>query len=93
MERVVPSKVRLLRVGWQLVQSKVVLFYLNFTILRFELSKPYLSMGAVFSIFAGVYYWFNKLTGLNYSEFLAQSHFWVFFVGVNITFFPMVRDE
>ena len=48
-----------------------------------------LSMGAVFSIFAGIYYWFNKITGLNYSEFLAQCHFWVFFVGVNITFFPM----
>nr|AEP20713.1 cytochrome c oxidase subunit I [Kryptoperidinium foliaceum endosymbiont] len=48
-----------------------------------------LSMGAVFSIFGGVYYWFEKLTGVNYSEILAQIHFWVFFVGVNITFFPM----
>ena len=46
-------------------------------------------MGAVFSIFAGIYYWFNKLTGLNYSEFLSQLHFWVFFIGVNLTFFPM----
>lgn len=46
-------------------------------------------MGAVFSIFAGFYYWFNKITGLTYSEFLAQCHFWIFFVGVNITFFPM----
>jgi len=48
-----------------------------------------LSMGAVFSIFAGIYYWFNKLTGLNYSEFLSQLHFWIFFIGVNLTFFPM----
>ena len=48
-----------------------------------------LSMGAVFSIFAGLYYWFEKLTGVQYSEFLAQLHFWVFFVGVNLTFFPM----
>jgi cytochrome c oxidase subunit 1 len=48
-----------------------------------------LSMGAVFSIFAGIYYWFEKMTGVNYSEILAQIHFWVFFVGVNITFFPM----
>jgi len=48
-----------------------------------------LSMGAVFSIFAGVYYWFNKITGLRYSEFLSQLHFWVFFIGVNLTFFPM----
>ena len=46
-------------------------------------------MGAVFSIFAGVYYWFNDLTGLCYSEFLSQLHFWVFFIGVNLTFFPM----
>ena len=48
-----------------------------------------LSMGAVFSIFAGFYYWFEKITGLKYSEFLAQLHFWIFFVGVNLTFFPM----
>ena len=46
-------------------------------------------MGAIFSIFAGTYYWFNKITGLNYSEFLAQLHFWIFFIGVNLTFFPM----
>ena len=50
-------------------------------------------MGAVFSIFAGLYYWFEKLTGVQYSEFLSQLHFWVFFVGVNFTFFPMVRDK
>ena len=48
-----------------------------------------LSMGAIFSIFGGVYYWFNKITGVQYSEFLAQLHFWVFFIGVNLTFFPM----
>jgi hypothetical protein len=48
-----------------------------------------LSMGAVFSIFAGVYYWFYKITGNEYSETLAQIHFWVFFIGVNMTFFPM----
>jgi len=46
-------------------------------------------MGAVFSIFGGIYYWFNKITGIEYSEVLAQIHFWVFFTGVNITFFPM----
>lgn len=48
-----------------------------------------LSMGAIFSIFAGIYYWFNKITGVQYSEVLAQIHFWVFFIGVNLTFFPM----
>ena len=41
-------------------------------------SKPYLSMGAVFSIFAAVYFWFCKITGVEYSEVLAQIHFWVF---------------
>jgi len=48
-----------------------------------------LSMGAVFAMFAGWYYWIEKITGLNYSETLGQIHFWMFFIGVNITFFPM----
>jgi len=48
-----------------------------------------LSMGAVFSIFAGFYYWINKITGNSYSELLGQVHFWLFFIGVNLTFFPM----
>jgi heme/copper-type cytochrome/quinol oxidase subunit 1 len=46
-------------------------------------------MGAVFSIFAGWYYWIEKVTGLKYPEFLGQIHFWLFFLGVNLTFFPM----
>jgi len=48
-----------------------------------------LSMGAVFAMFAGWYYWIGKITGLQYPEVLGQIHFWMFFVGVNITFFPM----
>ena len=48
-----------------------------------------LSMGAVFAIFAGWYYWIGKITGLQYPEVLGQIHFWMFFAGVNITFFPM----
>jgi len=48
-----------------------------------------LSMGAVFAIFAGFYYWIAKMTGLQYSEVLGQIHFWIFFIGVNVTFFPM----
>jgi cytochrome c oxidase subunit I len=44
-----------------------------------------LSMRAVFSIFAGLYYWFKKITGKIYSEFLSQLHFWLFFTGVNLT--------
>ena len=48
-----------------------------------------LSMGAVFAIFAGFYYWFEKMWGVTYNEFLAKLHFTLFFIGVNITFFPM----
>jgi len=48
-----------------------------------------LSMGAVFAFFAGFYYWFEKITGLAYSETLAKIHFYTTFIGVNLTFFPM----
>jgi cytochrome c oxidase subunit 1 len=48
-----------------------------------------LSMGAVFAIFGGFYYWIGKVTGLVYPETLGQVHFWTTFVGVNLTFFPM----
>ncbi|MBX9897003.1 MAG: cytochrome c oxidase subunit I [Qipengyuania sp.] len=48
-----------------------------------------LSMGAVFSLFAAFYYWFPKMSGRMHSELLSHLHFWVFFVGVNLIFFPM----
>jgi cytochrome c oxidase subunit 1 len=48
-----------------------------------------LSMGAVFGVFAGFYYWIGKITGLQYNEFLGRLHFALFFIGVNVTFFPM----
>jgi len=48
-----------------------------------------LSLGAVFAIFAGFYYWFPKMTGRMIPEFWGKIHFWVTFVGVNLTFFPM----
>ena len=47
-----------------------------------------LSLGAVFAIFAGFYYWFEKIFGVKYNEFLGCLHFWLMFVGVNIIFFP-----
>jgi cytochrome c oxidase subunit 1 len=48
-----------------------------------------LSLGAVFAIFGGFYYWFGKMTGYQYSEVLGKLHFWTTFIGVNLTFFPM----
>nr|YP_009746614.1 cytochrome c oxidase subunit 1 [Jenufa minuta]QII41630.1 cytochrome c oxidase subunit 1 [Jenufa minuta] len=48
-----------------------------------------LSMGALFGIFAGFYFWISKITGCQYPEFHGNLHFWIFFVAVNITFFPM----
>ena len=47
-----------------------------------------LSLGAVFAIFAGFYYWFEKIFGVKYNEFFGCLHFWLMFVGVNIIFFP-----
>ncbi|HEY9567171.1 MAG TPA: cytochrome c oxidase subunit I [Thalassobaculum sp.] len=48
-----------------------------------------LSLGAVFGIFCGFYYWFSKMSGYEYNETLGKVHFWVTFIGVNLTFFPM----
>jgi len=47
-----------------------------------------LSLGAVTALFAGFYYWFPKMSGRMHSEFLSHVHFWIFFVGVNMIFFP-----
>jgi cytochrome c oxidase subunit 1 len=47
-----------------------------------------LSLGAVFSIFAGFYYWFPKMSGRMYNEFLGKLHFFIMFIGVNVIFFP-----
>ena len=47
-----------------------------------------LSLGAVFAIFAGFYYWFSKMSGYEYSEWMGHLHFWLTFIGVNLIFFP-----
>jgi len=47
-----------------------------------------LSMGAVFALFSGWYYWIPKILGLNYNIMLSKTQFWVLFIGVNLTFFP-----
>jgi cytochrome c oxidase subunit 1 len=48
-----------------------------------------MSLGSVFAIFAGFYYWIGKMSGRQYPEALGKLHFWLTFIGVNITFFPM----
>jgi cytochrome c oxidase subunit 1 len=48
-----------------------------------------LSLGSVFAIFAGFYYWLGKMSGREYSELLGKIHFWMTFIGVNLAFFPM----
>jgi cytochrome c oxidase subunit 1 len=47
-----------------------------------------MSLGATFAIFAGFYYWIGKMSGRQYPEGLAKLHFWVTFIGVNLTFLP-----
>jgi cytochrome c oxidase subunit 1 len=48
-----------------------------------------LSLGSVFGVFAGFYYWIGKMSGRQYNELFGKIHFWTFFIGVNLTFFPM----
>lgn len=47
-----------------------------------------MSLGALFALFAGFYYWFGKISGKQYPEFLGKTHFYLTFIGVNVTFFP-----
>jgi len=48
-----------------------------------------LSMGVTFALIAGLYYWLGKITGYKYPEILGKIHFYSFFIGVNLAFFPM----
>jgi cytochrome c oxidase subunit 1 len=47
-----------------------------------------MSLGALFTLFAGWYYWFPKMSGYMYNDTLGKLHFWLTFIGVNLTFFP-----
>lgn len=47
-----------------------------------------LSLGAVFALFAGFYYWIGKMSGRQYPEWAGKLHFWMTFIGVNLVFFP-----
>jgi len=48
-----------------------------------------LSMGAVYALLAGLYYWIGKITGYQYTEVFGHVHFWIFTLAINILFFPM----
>ncbi len=47
-----------------------------------------LSMGAVFALFSAWYFWIPKILGLDYNRMMGKVHFWILFIGVNLTFFP-----
>ncbi len=47
-----------------------------------------MSLGAVFAIFAGIYFWIGKMSGRQYPEWAGKLHFWMMFIGSNLTFFP-----
>jgi cytochrome c oxidase subunit 1 len=47
-----------------------------------------LSLGAVFALFSAWYFWVPKILGLTYNTMLGKVHFWILFLGVNLTFFP-----
>jgi len=47
-----------------------------------------MSMGSLFALFSGFYYWFGKMSGKMYSEFWGKVHFWLTMIAVNLTFFP-----
>ncbi|MER5172213.1 cbb3-type cytochrome c oxidase subunit I [Thioclava kandeliae] len=47
-----------------------------------------MSLGAIFALFAGIYFWIGKMTGRAYPEWMGQLHFWLMFIGTNLTFFP-----
>jgi cytochrome c oxidase subunit 1 len=47
-----------------------------------------LSMGAVFALFSAWYFWIPKILGLEYDQVKGKAHFWIMFIGVNVTFFP-----
>ena len=47
-----------------------------------------LSMGAVFALYSAWYFWIPKILGLDYNKSWGKVHFWILFIGVNVTFFP-----
>ena len=66
-------------VDYQLTDTYFVVSHLHYVLFG----------GTAFGVFAGLYYWFPKMTGKLLNERLGQVHFWLMLIGVNLTFFPM----
>ena len=66
-------------VDWQITDSYYIVAHLHYVLFG----------GSIFALFAGVYYWFPKLLGRLLNERLGKWHFWLMFIGMNLTFFPM----
>lgn len=66
-------------VDWQLTDTYYVVSHLHYVLFG----------GAIFGLFAGVYYWFPKITGRRLHEGLGKWHFWLMFIGMNLVFMPM----
>jgi cytochrome c oxidase subunit I len=66
-------------IDWQLTDTYFVVAHFHYVLMG----------GAVFSIFAGLYYWFPKITGRMLNEAIGKLSFWLMFIGFNMTFFPM----
>jgi len=73
-------------IGIVLSQGDIDLAYPNthYVVAHFRYT---MSIAAVFLLFAGIYFWFGKVTGRRYSEVAAKLHFWLLFIGVNVAFF------
>jgi len=66
-------------VDWQVTDSYYVVSHIHYVLFG----------GAIFGLFAGLYYWFPKFTGRMLDERLGKWHFWTMFIGMNLVFFPM----
>ena len=66
-------------IDWQVNASYFVVAHFHYVLFG----------GTMFGVFAGTYYWFPKITGRLLNERLGKIHFWLTFIGFNVTFFPM----